>query len=55
MPFLQLTPLPKLHPLIFGLTAFGWLHSVTQTLISDKNIIFYLCIPDLCPLFQEYN
>jgi hypothetical protein len=27
--------------LIFGFTSFGWLHPVTQTPVSDKNIFIY--------------
>jgi hypothetical protein len=56
---LALTPLASIHQfliyaLIFGLTPFGWLRSVTLTpnyaIIFHENIVF-----DLRPLLQEQN
>jgi len=56
MPYI---PLINLCPLIFGLTSFGWLHSImlisTYSIISYGNITFDLYVFVLCPLFQEYN
>lgn len=56
MPYI---PLINLHPLIFSLTSFGWLHSImpvsTYSIISYGNITFDLYVFILCPLFQEYN
>jgi hypothetical protein len=46
----QFTPLLNLRYVIFGLTPFGWLCSVSRLLISKGNIIF-----DLRPLFFFRN
>jgi hypothetical protein len=51
----QFTPLLNFCPLIFGLTLFGWLYSVTLTLIYDENIIFDLRHSELRSLSQERN
>jgi hypothetical protein len=48
----QFKPL-NLRLLIFSLTLFGWFISIS--LFSYGNIIFYLCLSDLDPLFQEHN
>ena len=42
-----------LHPLIFGLTPFGWLHYISLT--PTYYIISYEDIFDLRLLFQEHN
>ena len=44
-----------LHPLIFGLTLFGWFVSVYLSIFYHENIIFDLRHFDLRPLFQEHN
>jgi hypothetical protein len=52
----QYTPLPNLCPLIFGLTPFDWLYSVTLThtysIISYGNIIFDLHVLDFTLTFS---
>jgi len=52
----QFTPLHDLYSHICNLTPFGWLCVLVRlTLISGGNIIFDLCLSELCPLFQECN
>ena len=55
----QHIPLLNLRPEMFGLTPFGWLRSSTlistYSSISYGNIIFYLCLFELHPLFQEHD
>jgi hypothetical protein len=55
----QYTPILNLHPLIFGLTLYGWLHSIvlttTYSIISYGNLIFNLHLLDLCPCFEEHK
>jgi hypothetical protein len=46
----KFTPLHNMRSLIFSLTPFGWLRSVTLTRYYDLNISF-----GLRPLFQECN
>ena len=46
----QFTPLPNLCPLIFSLMLSGWFISIL-TLLPCENIIFYLSLFNLCPLF----
>ena len=50
----QFNPLSNLCSVIFSLMPFGWLCSI-KPLVSDGNIIFDLCLFNLCPLFQEQN
>jgi hypothetical protein len=53
-PSCQCTPLLNLHPLIFGVTALGWLRCAT--LVPSHSIIYYgNIIFDLRPLFQEHK
>ena len=48
-------PLLYVCPLIFGLTYFGWLCSLTYSIISYGNILFNLDLFDLNPPFQEHK
>lgn len=55
----QHTPILNLCPLIFGLTPYGWLHSIMLTttyfIIYYAKIIFDLHLLDSSPLFQEHK
>jgi hypothetical protein len=57
----QYTPVLNLRPLIFGLTPFGWLRSITLTptyvMISYGSVIFDLRIFDVRPplLIHKYG
>ena len=49
----QFAPLLNLSPLIFGLTLFHWLLSITLTPLSDGNITFDLLHFDIRPVFRN--
>jgi hypothetical protein len=53
------TPLLNLRLLIFDLTPFVWLRSIKLSpnylIIPYGNIVFYLALFDVCPLFMEHN
>jgi len=53
------TPLLNLRPLIFDLTPLVWLSSIKLSpnylIIPYGNIVFYLPLSDVRPLFMEHN